>query len=140
MPIAVPCRTCRRLSLTAQCPECEATEEARLYADRKAAGREVRTYYHSAEWRSLASACKDRDFRRCVHCGSTERLTAHHIIAREKGGPDELGNLVTLCMGHHSSLERAIDSGDVDDHPIIVSIREHMAVLSDPFPLLEPPT
>lgn len=34
----------------------------------------------------------------CLHCGSTERLSIDHIIARANGGGDEIENLQALCM------------------------------------------
>lgn len=40
----------------------------------------------------------DRDGRKCKHCGTNERLSIDHIIARINGGTDDPSNLQTLCM------------------------------------------
>ena len=34
----------------------------------------------------------------CVYCGSSERLQWEHIIARSRGGPDTIDNLVLACQ------------------------------------------
>lgn len=41
-----------------------------------------------------------RNFR----CGSYNDLSAHHIISRAQGGPDELWNLITLCFECHRKI------------------------------------
>jgi 5-methylcytosine-specific restriction endonuclease McrA len=51
------------------------------------------------EW---ADAVKDRDGRKCVICGETERLNAHHIIARENHETKfDIENGLSLCPKHH---------------------------------------
>jgi len=51
------------------------------------------------EW---AKAVKDRDDWRCVICGDTERLNAHHIIARENHETKfDIKNGLSLCPKHH---------------------------------------
>lgn len=53
---------------------------------------------------SLAGDVKKRDGYQCQKCGrSTDspKLEAHHIVPKHAGGPDELGNLVTLCAHCH---------------------------------------
>jgi hypothetical protein len=37
-------------------------------------------------------------------CRSRTNIDIHHIIAREDGGTNELGNLCCLCEGHHLAL------------------------------------
>lgn len=64
--------------------------------------------------RSLAKKCFQRDNWRCTKCGlgqvdPDDPLVAHHVIPKEKGGPDELGNLTTL----HTSCHREEHSGRV---------------------------
>ena len=39
-----------------------------------------------------------RDDHRCKHCGTRERLSIDHVIARANGGSDDIENLQTLCM------------------------------------------
>jgi 5-methylcytosine-specific restriction endonuclease McrA len=67
---------------------------------------QARTYYHTGEWAQLRAACLARDYRQCVICARTHRLTAHHIKARKDGGPDTLTNLTTLCHTCHSKIEQ----------------------------------
>ena len=56
----------------------------------------------TAEDKAWADAVKDRDGRRCVICGSPERLNAHHIIARENHETKyEIMNGISLCTLHH---------------------------------------
>lgn len=41
---------------------------------------------------------RDRESgHRCVVCGSTESLTADHIVPVAKGGTNDLDNLQTMC-------------------------------------------
>jgi hypothetical protein len=57
------------------------------------------------EWRSLRSRVMQRDGRRCRHCGTTERLSVHHITPRPEGTNDPR-NLVTLCSTCHDAVEQ----------------------------------
>lgn len=45
----------------------------------------------------------ERDGWTCVECGSADDLTLDHIIPWSWGGPDEEGNLRTLCRACNSS-------------------------------------
>lgn len=40
--------------------------------------------------------------RCCVYCGSTDRLTADHLIPRSRGGTDSADNVVVACQGCNS--------------------------------------
>lgn len=53
-----------------------------------------------------AKQVKDRDGNRCVICGSTNCLHAHHIIPKEQHPELELmlNNGVTLCQTHHEMV------------------------------------
>lgn len=84
-----------------RCPRCQSKR------DRE---RNSTSYYQSREWRRLRRACIMRD-RCCVVTGSTHRMTAHHVIAREAGGPDSLENLATLAGDVHSAYEAAVRDG-----------------------------
>lgn len=60
-----------------------------------------------------------RDGMRCVYCGSGHCLTLDHVVARERGGSHEAGNLLTACArcnekrGTRSLIEFAFaDLGD----------------------------
>jgi 5-methylcytosine-specific restriction endonuclease McrA len=49
-------------------------------------------------WQKLRRAARLRDGDRCVHCGSSERLSVHHVVARSSA----LDDLVTLCSRCHA--------------------------------------
>ncbi|QCR40310.1 hypothetical protein C1N74_07665 [Microbacterium sp. SGAir0570] len=49
-----------------------------------------------AAWNRVRLACLERDLYVCQYCGGVA-TTADHVIARSKGGPDELWNLVAAC-------------------------------------------
>lgn len=57
----------------------------------------------------LREACYRRDNWQCVYCGSTDDLTADHVIPRAKGGVDELWNLVTACRKCNGQKQDKID-------------------------------
>lgn len=52
------------------------------------------------------------DYKRIVHerdvvcqeCGTSARLTVHHIIPKCKGGPSTPGNCILLCRDCHRRL------------------------------------
>jgi 5-methylcytosine-specific restriction endonuclease McrA len=50
--------------------------------------------------------------RACVQCGSTFLLSAHHIVPRVEGGPDELENLEALCVACHGRAEAKRRAGN----------------------------
>lgn len=62
------------------------------------------SFYTTRAWRRLRAQCIARDGASLLS-GSTYRLTAHHVIPREQGGPDHLDNLVTLAGDEHSQYE-----------------------------------
>lgn len=54
------------------------------------------------EDKQWANAVKERDNLKCVICGATERLNAHHIIARENHETKfDIQNGLSLCPLHH---------------------------------------
>jgi 5-methylcytosine-specific restriction endonuclease McrA len=53
------------------------------------------------------SAVIARD-RACVQCGSTSRLSAHHITPRIEGGPDAPSNLEALCASCRARTDAEI--------------------------------
>ena len=65
-------------------------------------------FYESAEWRHTRRECLYRDKYICTRCDKrfrSEHLSVHHVIPRLEGGPDHLGNLVTLCSDCHDFVE-----------------------------------
>ena len=55
-------------------------------------------------WNELRSAVITRDGHKCRLCGERENLSIHHIIHKEKTGPDSLRNLLTLCASCHTQM------------------------------------
>ncbi len=51
----------------------------------------------------------------CRVCGTRENLHAHHIIAVEDGGSDDVENLVVLCETHHIGAGTGIHSLGVEE-------------------------
>lgn len=103
MPLGVACRSCGRVQVASLCAKC-AREQKTLRSSRG------RTFYHSRMWRRLREACIRRDGG-CVVCESRVRLFAHHLVARDAGGADDLSNLVALCAACHGTLEAALKAG-----------------------------
>lgn len=61
----------------------------------------------SPQWRRVASMVKKRDGG-CVRCGTTDRLTVHHIDpALEAANPYDPENCITLCASCHSIEDAA---------------------------------
>lgn len=52
---------------------------------------------------SIRTQVFERDFYRCLHCGTHKDLTVDHIHPESLGGSLELGNLQTLCRSCNSS-------------------------------------
>jgi hypothetical protein len=54
------------------------------------------------EDRAWAKLIKDKFNNKCIICGSSEKLNAHHLIPREiKKFKYDLDNGVALCPKHH---------------------------------------
>jgi excisionase family DNA binding protein len=62
------------------------------------------TRRESIDSQSLHRKARAKYGNRCVICGSTNLVAAHHIIPIEQGGRDEEDNLIALCRGCHCSL------------------------------------
>jgi len=58
-------------------------------------------HHHRAAWRRLRLAALSRDGWRCQRCGNPGRLEVHHRVEANRGGGDDLENLVTVCRGCH---------------------------------------
>ena len=65
-------------------------------------------FLNTEEWRQVAAMVKDRDGNKCVICGSTENLNAHHI-GYEGDCLDE-NDIVTLCNRCHECLHDGIET------------------------------
>ena len=63
-------------------------------------------FLNTEEWRQVAAMVKDRDGNKCVICGSTENLNAHHI--GYDGDRLNENDIVTLCNRCHECLHDGI--------------------------------
>ena len=52
----------------------------------------------------------DRDGRRCQTCGRPGRLEAHHVVALDHGGTNDMFNLKTLCRACHIKIHGRVRS------------------------------
>lgn len=65
-------------------------------------------FLNTEEWKQVAEMVKDRDGHRCVICGSTENLNAHHI--GYDGDCLDENDIVTLCNRCHECLHDGIET------------------------------
>ena len=63
-------------------------------------------------WQKLAKKIRARDNNQCRICGTTQRLSVHHI---QRGGPDTYDNLITLCSRCHHHAERNAANIEIQD-------------------------
>ena len=64
---------------------------------------------YGAEWRRIRAehlACHPY----CATCGAPG-THVDHVVARERGGTEDSGNLQTLCARHHSRKTAQLDGG-----------------------------
>lgn len=65
-------------------------------------------FLNTEEWKQVAEMVKDRDGNKCVICGSTENLNAHHI--GYDGDCLDENDIVTLCNRCHECLHDGIET------------------------------
>lgn len=126
------CTECERLftyraGVKSRCPDCSAAHSVKSARGWLAANPDkLRTYRKTAKenyyYRGNRQAAFDRDGRKCVKCGSTERIVLHHIDGRGKGVPrlqqnHALDNLICLCPSCHSNLHRITEKVMFQRHP-----------------------
>ena len=63
--------------------------------------RHHRNIENRREYETIRPLALERDSYRCRECGKAGRFEVHHIRPLEKGGGNELGNLLTLCVDCH---------------------------------------
>jgi 5-methylcytosine-specific restriction endonuclease McrA len=81
---------------------------ANYFCSKKCAGEYIRNTSHISNWQRdiIAKKVKDRD-KKCLICGSTEKLEAHHIVS-ESVAPElttNTGNIITLCESCHKKTK-----------------------------------
>lgn len=106
MPHAIICRGCGHMAPSSPCPTCKPKMAKRPRARTRASS----AFYQTPEWRRLRAQAR-KIYKECAICPSTKRLTMHHIIPRDEGGPDTIENLMPLCGKHHSQYEFDIKAG-----------------------------
>ena len=65
-------------------------------------------FLKTEEWKHIAQMVKERDGQKCVICGSTENLNAHHI--GYDGDCLDENDIVTLCNRCHECLHDGIET------------------------------
>ena len=65
-------------------------------------------FLKTEEWKQVAQMVKERDGHKCVICGSTENLNAHHI--GYDGDCLDENDIVTLCNRCHECLHDGIET------------------------------
>lgn len=101
MPRRRICGRCGSIHADNRCPKCNKARHA-LY-DETQRNQEAKAFYGSKFWRELRWACGERDHFICQDCRQPAGPSFHadHVVPRERGGADELGNLQTLCDRCH---------------------------------------
>lgn len=64
-------------------------------------------FLNTEEWKQVAEMVKERDGHKCVICGSTENLNAHHI--GYEGDYLNEDDIVTLCRRCHECLHDGLN-------------------------------
>jgi 5-methylcytosine-specific restriction enzyme A len=83
------------------CQECRRTHERERSRKRRAESAAAKTR-GSRTWQQIREIAKRRDGYRCRHCGSTEKIEAHHVQGLAEGGSAfSLENIITLCPDCH---------------------------------------
>lgn len=105
MSTATFCLDCRTITPTGpRCPAC---------ARKRNQTRDEASPYKTRRWRQVSTAVR-RQAGHCTVCGSTRRLTVHHLQGRDDAdigrGPFEV-----LCASCHSSYEADKRNGHVTD-------------------------
>lgn len=69
--------------------------------------RRIKNYISRDDWHKLRMECLKRDKFTCQRCEKTSRqgMQAHHIVPRDRGGADDIHNLITLCNKCHDVVE-----------------------------------
>ena len=65
-------------------------------------------FLNTEEWKQISQMVKERDGHKCVICGSTENLNAHHI--GYDGDCLDENDIVTLCNRCHECLHDGIET------------------------------
>ena len=120
MPEGRICLGCGALvvGMTAQrCAPCERAADVQRVEERRAYGRTMkdtgqrarrrRKVYDSPAWKATRARVIARDGGACRLCGSTVRLTVHHIVpaADDDAAALDMDNLVTLCAACHGRID-----------------------------------
>jgi N6-L-threonylcarbamoyladenine synthase len=92
----------KRLNITNCVVEQGQFDVSSMSAGYKLTGREYQlSEYEGNNWRQKVLW---RDSYKCQHCSSSDRLQAHHIQGRSKGGTNRVSNGITLCEKCHKDL------------------------------------
>lgn len=70
-------------------------------------GRKGKDYSRGQDWRRQKLLALQRDGWEARCCGKRKGLVVHHIVEYAFTQDNSLGNLVTLCRGHHTGGHRS---------------------------------
>ena len=56
-------------------------------------------------WATIRAGVLKRDKYCCYRCEVKTNLSVHHILPRERGGSENMNNLITLCYKCHDIVE-----------------------------------
>lgn len=87
-----PCLDCGEPTSSSRCDPCS-IERARRY-NRRRGSATARGYGY--DWQRLSAKAR-RLQPYCIDCGSTEDLTADHVVPKGLGGPSTMSNVVVRC-------------------------------------------
>lgn len=119
MPIASICLECSRLYTAdttptlGRCAPCRAKYTSRRNATktrtphRNTPKRQLeQKFYASRAWRTARRTALTRDLHQCTQCGTSDRLTVHHIesISTHPDIALDVDNLTTLCRSCHGTV------------------------------------
>lgn len=94
----------KRLNITECVVEQGQFDVSSMCAGYKLTGEEYQlSEYEGNTWRQKVLW---RDYYTCQHCSSKEKLEAHHIVEKSRGGTNRVNNGITLCEDCHSSLHK----------------------------------
>lgn len=70
--------------------------------------------FTNRKWKDLRKQVIDRDNNKCRECGAENTtLSVHHVIPFNRGGSDELSNLVALCLKCHREIDYLLQQTQV---------------------------
>lgn len=93
-----------------QAPTVDAAGERRRTWDRERKREQRSLRLSESEWLPLVAQILNRDGHKCTYCGSTEKLTADHVVPMTRGGTHDPSNLTACCIPCNSKKSNRLVS------------------------------